>query len=98
MNTKNTTKTAVSFKIDKDVRDRARKAAASLRIPLSLVVNQKLREFADARAVEFRESLVPNAKTTKEIRRVETDIRAGRNSSPAFASGEEMDAYLDALK
>jgi antitoxin component of RelBE/YafQ-DinJ toxin-antitoxin module len=87
-------KTAISFKIDKDVRDRARKMAKSLHIPLSMVVNQKLREFADERRIEFYEPLTPNAKTARELKKIEADIQAGRNSSPAFSNANDALEWL----
>ena len=90
-------KTVISVKVDKDVRDRARTVAKRIGIPLSLVVNQKLRQFADERRMELYEPLIPNAKTARELRKIDTDIRAGRNMSPAFTNAKDMDRYLDSL-
>ncbi|MDP2648956.1 MAG: hypothetical protein U1D26_03335 [Patescibacteria group bacterium] len=90
-------KTAVSFKVDKDVRDRARKIAKKIGVPLSMVVNQRLKEFASERRVEFREPLTPNAKTQKILDAALRDIREGRvdKFSPMFTKVEDMDAWLD---
>lgn len=92
-----TTKTAVSFKIDKDVRDRARKAAKNMCVPLSMIVNQKLREFADERRIEFREPLIPNAKTRKILDEALLDIREGREDkfSPAFTNMDDAIEWLN---
>ena len=90
-------KTAISFKIDKDVRNRARSVANKIGIPLSMVVNQQLKQFADDRRIEFYEPLIPNAKTRKVLDAALRDIREGRGDkfSPAFTSIEEMDRWLD---
>ncbi|KKW44465.1 hypothetical protein A3J11_01545 [Candidatus Kaiserbacteria bacterium RIFCSPLOWO2_02_FULL_55_12] len=90
-------KTAISFKIDKEVRDRARKVAKKIGIPLSMVVNQQLKTFADERRIEFYEPLIPNAKTRKILDEALRDIREGREDrfSPAFTSIEDMNRWLD---
>ena|SRR3989344_7048148 len=93
-------KTVISVKVDKDVRDRARKAAKRMGVPLSMVVNQQLRVFADERRIEFYEPLIPNAKTRKILDEALRDIREGREDkfSGPFSTAEEMDRYLDGLK
>jgi len=90
-------KTVISVKVDKDVRDRARKVSERLGVPLSMVVNQELRRFADERRVEFREPLIPNAKTRKILDEALKDIREGREDkfSPAFTNIKDMDKWLD---
>jgi antitoxin component of RelBE/YafQ-DinJ toxin-antitoxin module len=90
-------KTAISLKIDVDVRNRARTVAKRIGVPLSMVVNQQLKQFADERRIEFYEPLVPNAKTRKILDEAMRDIREGRDDkfSPAFTSVEEMDRWLD---
>ena len=90
-------KTAISLKIDKDVRNRARSVAKRIGIPLSLVVNQQLKQFADERRIEFYEPLIPNAKTRKVLDEVLRDIREGRADkfSPAFTNIRDMDRWLD---
>ena len=92
-------KTVISVKVDKDVRDRARSVAKRIGVPLSMVVNQKLRQFAAERRVEFYEPLVPNAKTRKELDRALRDVREGREDrfSGPFRTTEEMDRHLDSL-
>ncbi|KKW47795.1 hypothetical protein A3C21_00270 [Candidatus Kaiserbacteria bacterium RIFCSPHIGHO2_02_FULL_59_21] len=92
-------KTVISVKVDKDVRDRARKSAKRMGVPLSMIVNQQLRKFADERRIEFYEPLIPNAKTRKELDRSLKDIRDNRKNrlSPLFADTKEMDRYLDSL-
>ncbi len=88
------------MKVDRDVRDRARKVSQRIGVPLSMVVNQELRRFADERRVEFREPLIPNAKTRKILDEALKDIREGREDkfSGPFSTAKEMDKYLDSLK
>lgn len=89
-------KTAMSFKIDKEVRNRARGVAKRIGVPLSMVVNQQLKQFADERRIEFYEPLVPNAKTRKVLDEAMRDIREGRADkfSPAFTNTKDMDRWL----
>jgi antitoxin component of RelBE/YafQ-DinJ toxin-antitoxin module len=93
-------KTVISVKVDKDVRDRARKAAKRIGVPLSMIVNQQLKTFAAERRIEFVEPLIPNAKTRKILDEALRDIKEGRKDkfSPAFTDMKEMDKYLDGLK
>jgi len=90
-------KTAISFKVDTQVRDRARKVAHAIGIPLSMVVNQQLKVFADERRIEFYEPLIPNAKTRKVLDEALRDIKDGRidKFSPAFTNVKDMDRWLD---
>lgn len=89
-------KTVISVKVDKDVRDRARKVSRRIGVPLSMVVNQELRRFADERRVEFREPLIPNAKTRKILDEALKDIREGRGNkfSPAFTNMRDAIRWL----
>jgi addiction module RelB/DinJ family antitoxin len=90
-------KTAISVKVDKDVRDRARKVAKSMGLPLSTIINKQLRDFADERRVEFREPLIPNAKTAKILRQALKEIKSSdmRNWSPTFSNMDDATAWLD---
>lgn len=90
-------KTAISFKVDKLVRDRARKVAHTIGIPLSMVVNQQLKVFADERRIEFYEPLIPNAKTRKVLDEALRDIRDGNEKafSPMFDNAEDAIKWLE---
>jgi len=86
----------MSFKIDKDVRNRARSVAKKIGVPLSMVVNQQLKQFADERRIEFYEPLVPNARTRRVLDEALRDIREGRDDkfSPAFTTMQDAVAWL----
>lgn len=83
--------------MDKEIKARAQETAAELGLPLSVIVNENLKRFAADRAITFAAPLKPSRKLARELRRVNADIKAGKNLSPLFRSAAEMDAYLDAL-
>ena len=90
-------KTAISFKIDTDIRNRARIVAKKIGVPLSMVVNQQLKQFANDRSIEFYEPLVPNAKTRKILDQALKDIREGNTKafSPAFDNANDAIRWLN---
>lgn len=92
-------KTAISVKVDKDVRDKAQKVARKLGLPLSLVVNTSLKRFAEEERLVVESPRV--YRMTKKLERrlapIEADIKAGRNLSPRLHTPEEIAAYLDGL-
>lgn len=91
-------KTVISVKVDKDVRDRAKKAAAKMGVPLSLVVNAGLRRFAEEERLVIAAPLRPNAKTAKLLRQALRDIEEGRKNkfSPAFDNAKDAIKWLRA--
>ena len=88
------TKTVINVKTDKALKDQAKKVAAELGLSISDVVNESLRQMVKNREVIF--SAVPRMTPELEVLlgEVEEDIKKGRNLSPAFSTGKEMDAYL----
>ena len=90
-------KTVMSFKVDKDVRDKARKVAKKIGVPLSMVVNRQLKQFAKNQRIEFGEPLVPNAKTRKILDEALRDIREGREDkfSPMFDNADDAIRWLE---
>jgi len=90
-------KTVMSFKVDKDVRDKARKVAKKIGVPLSMVVNRQLKQFAKDQRIEFGEPLIPNAKTRKILDEALRDIREGREDkfSPMFDNADDAIRWLE---
>ena len=82
------------------MRDKAQKVARKLGLPLSIVVNTSLRQFAQEERLVVETPRV--YKMTKKLERrlapIEADIKAGRNLSPMLRTPEEIGAYLDGLK
>ena len=93
-------KTVISVKVDKDVRDKARKAAAAVGLPLSTIVNNGLKQFIQEERIVFQtdKAYRMSNKLERKLVQIDADIRAGRNSSRGFTDMKEMNRYLDALK
>ncbi len=89
-------KTILNVKIEKALKEQAKKVAYELGLSLSDVVNESLRQMVKTREAHF--SAVPRMTPELEVLlgKVETDIKRGRNISPAFISAKDMDKYLDA--
>lgn len=87
-------KTIINIKADKDVKKRAQDVARELGLPLSTVINAYLKQFIRTRRVILSHTphMTPELETL--IGRVETDVKKGRNLSPAFSSAKDMDRYL----
>ncbi len=92
-------KTVISVKVDKDVRDRARKVAKKIGVPLSMIVNSGLRQFVQEEKVVFQtqEAYRMGKRLEQRLKKIDADIRSGRNRSPVFTNSEDMDRYLDSL-
>ena len=90
-------KTVISVKIDKDVRDNARRVSKKIGVPLSMAVNQYLKEFIAQESIEFHKPLVPNAKTRKILDKALREIKAGdmRNFSPGFTNMDDAFKWLN---
>lgn len=87
----------VTVKIDEELKHEAQKLAKSLGLSLSAIVENKLREVVRERRVIFEEEPIPNAKTTKELQKIETDVKAGRNLSGPFTTYDELEKHLNKL-
>jgi len=91
-------KTAViNIKTNKEVKEQAQELAEELGFSLSSLVTASLKQFIRAREVRF--SALPKMTPYLEgvIKKVERDIKAKRNLSPAFTNSADMDKYLNNL-
>ena len=88
-------KTMLNIKTDAVLKKRAKETAERIGLPLSAVINNYLKTFIEERRVVFSERLVPNKKTATLLRRIDKDIKAGRNLAGHFYSSEKMDKHLD---
>lgn len=89
-------KTVVSFKIRKDVRDRARLTAARMGLPLSTVVDNYLKQFSSERTVTFYDEETPRPSVVKETLRDLADMKKGKNVSPGFNTVDDALRWLKA--
>lgn len=90
--------TVIHIKADKEVKKNAQKAAKDLGLTLSDVINASLRNFIKTREVIFSDIPQMTPELEKLLDKVGDDIKEGKNLSPAFESGEEMDKYLDSFR
>ena len=93
-------KTMLNIKTDRELKKQAQETASRIGLPLSAVINNYLKNFVALRQVTFSEPLVPNKKTAALLRRVDKDIKAGKNLSERFSVSnlKEMDGYLATLR
>lgn len=89
--------TMINIKMDRKVKEQARKLAEELGFSLSSLVTASLKQFIRTREVQF--SALPRMTPYLEgvIREVEKDIKAKKNLSPVFTNTGDMDAYLNSL-
>lgn len=88
-------KILLSIKTDTEVKRGIQKIAKEIGIPLSTIVNAYFKQLLREQRIDFALPLRPNKKTAALIRRARADYKNGKNISPAFETGEEMDAYLN---
>lgn len=88
-------KTVINIKADKDVKEKAKKIAKELGVPLSTIINAYLKEFIRNR--EVRLSLEPQLRPEIEkiLKKASEDFKKGKNISPVFSSMEEAIKYLN---
>ena len=89
-------KTVLNVKVDPKVKSQAQKLAKSLDLPLSIVVNNSLKQFVYDQHITFS-NLTPNKKFLTYLKKIDKDVKSGRNFSPAFRSAKETDHYLNSL-
>ena len=90
-------RTVIHFKTDREVKENAQKIALELGLNLSDVINASLRNFIRTREVYFSDIPRITPEFEKLLGKIDEDIKRGRNLSPEFDNGEEMDAYLNSL-
>jgi addiction module RelB/DinJ family antitoxin len=92
-------KTVISVKVDKDVRDKAKRVAKKLGIPLSFVVNMGLRQFAEEErlVIQSERAYKMSKALEKHIESIEVDLKKGKNMSPLLKTPEEVGKYLDSI-
>ena len=93
--------TQVIFKIDAKLKKAAQIKAKKSGISLSDVYKFATRSFVQGRfdvGLVYYGVLTPNAKTGRELKQSDRDIKTGKGLSPVFISIKDMDDYLDNLK
>ena len=82
----------LNIKIDTVLKNKARATADKIGVPLSMIVNQSLKNFIAEERITFEEPsvFVPNKKTARILKQALKDIKEGKNLIGPFRSGEEM--------
>lgn len=88
---------ALTIKVDAQVKADAQKVAKSLGLSLSAIIENKLREVVRERRVVFEEDFTPNAKTAKQLKEIEADVAAGCNLSGPFEDIDALEKHLNSL-
>lgn len=84
----------LNFKTDKETKDKAKKIASEIGLPLGTIMNHYLREFVREKKVIFSKTHTPNKQTAARWDRIMKDIKEGKNLSPRFSSAKEAIAWL----
>ncbi|MEK9167571.1 MAG: type II toxin-antitoxin system antitoxin, RelB/DinJ family [Patescibacteria group bacterium] len=88
-------KTLLNVKVDKIIKDEAKKLAYELGLPLSTVVNGYLRQFIRDREIEFSAPLKPTPYLKRIINQAEKDWQEGKNYLGPFNTAKDM---IDSLE
>ena len=89
-------KVLLNIKTDPKIKQDAQKVAQELGLPLGTIINAYLRELIREKRVLFSSPPVPNQRTQKMLKKIDADIRAGRNSKGSFTYNEAT-RYLSSL-
>ncbi|MFA5954487.1 MAG: type II toxin-antitoxin system RelB/DinJ family antitoxin [Patescibacteria group bacterium] len=87
-------KTIINVKADRDTKIKAQRLAKELGLPLSVVINQYLKDFIQQGKITFSQPLMPNTRTRKMLDRVLADIKKGKNVSQSFNNAKDLIADL----
>lgn len=88
-------KTMLNIKIDNKLKEKAQKVAKELGLPLSVVLNNYLKEFVREKRVVFGASLTLNKKTAQELDGILKDRKEGKNMTGPFDSFDDFIESLD---
>jgi addiction module RelB/DinJ family antitoxin len=90
--------TVISVKVDKKTKEAAQEVAKSMGLTLSTLINTYLIQVVHSRRVELFAPVKMTPHLEKLLEPIEADIKAGRNLSPAFTSGEDAIAWLHSMR
>jgi len=88
----------LNVKIDSRVKRELKDFANEIGVPVSSLVNGTIRQMLRERRVVFSTALEPTASFATDLKRIEGDVKAGRNVSKAYSSIDDMFGDLDAEK
>lgn len=84
-------KAILNIKTDPRLKKEAQKVAQEMGLPLSVVINESLKNFVEKREITFFAPLIPNARTARGLKKSIADINSGRTRLYGpFKSGKEL--------
>lgn len=88
------TTTTINIRIDKATKLQAQAVAKELGVDLSTAFHGLIRRFIKEKTLTFEPMQVPNAKTTRELRRSIKEIKQGKHS-PIFTKTGDLVEWLN---
>lgn len=82
-------KTIINIKVDKEAKDKAKKMAEQMGVPLSTIINAHLREFIRSREFSVRLDPVLNPEIEKELIRLSREYHSGKSGKIKFVKSAE---------
>ena len=89
--------TTIHIKTDKKIKERADKFAKANGVTLTTFVNLSLKQSLDMGRIILKsneDTYEPNEKTRKELKKILSDIKTGKNLSPAFSNMDDAFKWL----
>lgn len=91
-------KTIINIKIDKDAKEKAKKIAAQMGVPLSTIINAHLREFIRSREFSVRLDPVLKPGIERELIKLSREYHSGRNEKVRFVKASKEAKKIFSLK
>jgi addiction module RelB/DinJ family antitoxin len=90
-------KTMLNIKTDSVLKKKAQEIAQDLGLPLSVILNNYLKEFINSEKVVFERNLDPSARTGEILKKTIADLKKGKdgNFSPVFENTEDAMNWLN---
>lgn len=90
-------KTVVNIKVDKAVKEQAKKLAAHFGLSLSAVMNAYLRQFIRDEQLQFSTAPQMSSYLEQLVGPIDTDIKKNRHIIASADTAEELDVFFDQL-
>jgi addiction module RelB/DinJ family antitoxin len=88
--------TVLNVKLDKDLKKRAQEVAASLGLPMSIVVASSLRDFVRTQSITISNPPRLKPEVEADLLQISADAHRGKNVSPKFTNLNDAFDWLDA--
>ena len=83
-------KTLLNVKTDRKLKLEAQRVAQELGLPLGTIINAYLRDLIREKKIIFSSPPTPNKKTQKLLKKIDADIRLGKNLKGPFTYDEAI--------